>query len=78
MTTLSDRTSEASEELELLQAKSLSVRTKKIPQSLEHLLGTDCYLNLGSNQQAKVLDSKVVASLITEGRAESPPIHRWG
>lgn len=43
----------------------LSVRTKRAPKNLEHLLGVDCYLKLGSNQQAKVLDSKVVASLVS-------------
>jgi len=44
---------------------SLSARVKSTPKSLEHLVGIDCRLALGSNQQAKILDSNVVASLIT-------------
>lgn len=44
---------------------NLSDRNKPVPSCLEHLVGMDVHLGLGSNQQAKVLDSKVVASLVT-------------
>jgi hypothetical protein len=39
-------------------------RSRKPNKSLEHLVGADLYLALGSSRQAKVLDSKVAASLI--------------
>jgi hypothetical protein len=44
--------------------KSSSDQNKTRNKSLEHLVGAILYLELGSNQQAKVLDSKVVAFLI--------------
>jgi hypothetical protein len=44
--------------------KGLGDRTKTPSKSLEHLIGAELYLGLTSEKQAKVLDSKVVASLI--------------
>lgn len=43
----------------------LSDRTKSHHKMLEHLVGVDLYLGITSHQQAKVLDSKVVATLIS-------------
>jgi hypothetical protein len=40
------------------------VRSNSVPESLEHLVGADLYLAVTSAKQAKVLDSKVVASLV--------------
>ena len=44
---------------------SLTVRKNDGVKSLEHLYGADLYLAMSSDQQAKILDSKVVASLVT-------------
>jgi hypothetical protein len=43
----------------------LSDRGKTPTKGLQHLVEANMYLELTSNQQAKVLDSKVVASLVT-------------
>lgn len=45
--------------------KGLSDRSKTHSKSLEHLVGANLYLAVSSNQQARILDSKVVASIIS-------------
>lgn len=44
---------------------SFSDRQNQVPKDLEHLRGVNLYLGITSGQQAKVLDSKVVASLVS-------------
>lgn len=40
-------------------------RRSEIPEALEHLVGTELSLDISSRNQAKVLDSKVVASIVS-------------